>query len=353
MNAARPARRLAGPQRRSPDPGLDAKVAFLREPSSYPGHPFQVQALETHMSWVFLADRHVYKLKKPVRYELLDFRTQHARHQACEAEVVLNRRLAPDVYLGLTPLTCDRHAHLGLERRGRVVDWLVHMRRLPAERMLDYALAHGTLAEGDLERLARRLAAFYSTLPPQAIDCEAYRERYRRQIEANRRQLGSPRFELPAGHVRILGTAQLAVLERIGALLDARVQGGYIVEGHGDLRPEHVCLCDPVAIIDCLEFARALRIVDAADELGFLALECERLDAGDAGHDILDWYVRLSGDPVPPPLLHFYQSCRATTRALITARHLLDDRFRHSPHWLRRAGRYLQLAEEHIQQAGA
>jgi aminoglycoside phosphotransferase family enzyme len=353
VSALRPARLTAGPQRRQPGPGLDAKVAFLREPSSYPGHPFQVQALETHMSWVFLADRDVYKLKKPVRYELLDFRTVQARHHFCAAEVVLNRRLAPDVYLGLAPLTCDRRAHLGIDRHGRVVDWLVHMRRLPAERMLDYALVHGALAEGDLERLARRLVAFYSALPAEACECAAYRERFRRNIEANRRALGSPVFELPAGHVRTLATAQLAMLERIGSQLDERVQGGYIVEGHGDLRPEHVCLCEPIAIIDCLEFARPLRIVDVADELGFLALECERLDAASAARELLDWYCRLSGESPPSPLLHFYQSCRATSRALITARHLLDERFRHSPHWLRRAGRYLQLAEEHILQAAA
>jgi aminoglycoside phosphotransferase family enzyme len=352
VSVLRPARRNAGPQRRQPEPGLDAKVAFLREPSSYPGHPFQVQALETHMSWVFLADRHVYKLKKPVRYELLDFRTVQARHQFCQAEVVLNRRLAPDVYLGLAALTCDRRAHFDIDGHGRVVDWLVHMRRLPAERMLDYALVHGTLAEGDLERLARRLAAFYSALPAEAADCAAYRERFRRKIEANRRGLGSPVFGLPAGHVRILAAAQLSMLERMGELLDERVQGGHVVEGHGDLRPEHVCLCEPVAIIDCLEFARALRIVDVADELGFLALECERLDAAGASRELLDRYCDLSGEQIPPPLLHFYQSCRAASRALITARHLLDERFRHSPHWLRRAGRYLQLAEEHILQAG-
>jgi aminoglycoside phosphotransferase family enzyme len=353
VSPARPVRHTAGPRHRQPAPGLDAKLAFLREPSSYPEHPYQVQALETHMSWVFLTDRYVYKLKKPVRYELLDFRTLEARHRFCVAERVLNTRLAPDVYLGLATLACDRRGHLGINGSGTVVDWLVHMKRLPSECMLDYALMHGTLAAGDLERLARRLAAFYAALPAAASDCAWYRERFRRNIEANRRRLGSPVFELPAGHVRMLATAQLSVLEQVGSLLDERVQGGYVIEGHGDLRPEHVCLCEPVAVIDCLEFSRELRIVDVADELGFLALECERLDAAGAGHELLDRFCRLSGERIPQRLLHFYQSCRATSRALITARHLLDERFRHSPHWLRRAGRYLQLAEEHILRAAA
>jgi aminoglycoside phosphotransferase family enzyme len=337
------------PGRRRPGaPSLQAKVAFLREPGSYPEPAWRVQAIETHMSWVFLLDRHVYKLKKPVRYELIDFRALAARHHFCLAELCLNQRLAPDVYLGLAALTCGRRGHLALEGRGEVVEWLVKMRRLPAEGMLDYLLVHGTLTEAGLDRLARRLAAFYGELAPQGGDCAWYRDRYRRLIDANRRALSARTFALPSGHVRRLAAAQCEVLERIAPLLDERVRGGHVIEGHGDLRPEHVYMGEPIAVIDCLEFARALRIVDVADELGFLALECERLGAAGAGAALLDRYCRLAGDSFPPPLLHFYQSCRATTRSLIAARHLLDEQFLHSPHWLRRAGHYLQLAEEHI-----
>lgn len=333
---------------RSAHPSLEAKVAFLREPSSYPEPSFHVEARETHMSWVFLLDHYVYKLKKPVRHQLLDFRPLEARRFFCQEEVRLNARLAPDVYLGLMPLTLDERHHLALGGAGAVVDWLVRMCRLPAERMLDYLLLHGGIGAGEVDRIAARLAAFYQGLAPEPISPAGYRARLAAQIASNRAGLGHDEFELAAAQVARVCDAQQVTLDRIDALLGERVRAGRIVEGHGDLRPEHVCLCDPLAVIDCLEFSRPLRILDSVDELGFLALECERLGAPATGTMLLQQYARRSGDAAPAAVLHFYQSCRAATRALIAARHLLDEKFRHSPHWIRRARHYLQLAERHI-----
>jgi aminoglycoside phosphotransferase family enzyme len=338
-----------GPQRAA-HPSLEAKVAFLREPASYPEPTFRVEARETHMSWVFLLDQHVYKLKKPVCHELLDFRSVAARRHFCEEEVRLNLRLAPHVYLGMVPLTLGDKHHLELGGNGAVVDWLVKMCRLPAEHMLDYAIGHGGVAASDMERVAAKLARFYRALTPETISNADYAARFLRQAQSNLAELSQDVFELSVTHVQRVCNAQLATLDRIRQLLDARVRDGRIVEGHGDLRPEHICLCDPIAVIDCLEFSRKLRIIDSVDELGFLALECERLGSAATGISLLHSYAELSGDRPPPMLVHFYQSCRASTRALIAARHLLDEKFRHSPHWVRRARRYLQLAEQHIAQ---
>ncbi|TFW31304.1 hypothetical protein [Massilia horti] len=332
---------------RAAEPGLDAKVAFLRHPSSYPEATYRVEALETHMSWVFLLDDVVYKLKKPVCYELQDFRSVSARLHFCQEELRLNLRLAPHVYLGLVPLTVERH-HLALAGKGRVVDWLVRMWRLPAEQMLDYAIMNRRLRDGDVMRLVERLVAFYLALAPEPVSAERYRDRFLGQLTASSRELSQGREDLPEAHVQALCEAQLAALRALGPLLDERARTGRIVEGHGDLRPEHVYLGTPLAVIDCLEFARELRVADMADELAFLALECERLGAAEAGDAILRSYRLLSGDDPPAPLLHFYQSCRASTRAVIATRHLLDSKFRHSPHWIRRACHYLELAEEHI-----
>lgn len=335
---------------RAAHPSLEAKVAFLREPSSYPESSFRVEARETHMSWVFLLDQYVYKLKKPVCHKLLDFRTLAARHYFCQEEVRLNARLAPDVYLGVVPLTLDGGHQLGLGGGGIVVDWLVRMIRLPAERMLDYVLLHGGLGQDELDRIAAKLAAFYRGLAPEPIGADDYRAGFGLQIESNRTELRRECFALAGTQVDQVCDAQLAALGRIGTWLDQRVRAGRVVEGHGDLRPEHVCLCEPLAVIDCLEFSRALRTLDSVDELGFLALECERLGAPAAAAMLLQAYARQSGDDAPAALVHFYQSCRGATRALIAARHLLDEKFRHSPHWLRRARHYLQLAEQHIGQ---
>ena len=184
------------------DPGLAAKVAFLRRPDAYPERPRAVEAIETHFSWVFLTDTHAWKLKKPVRYDSLDFRTPALRCHDCEEEVRLNRRLAPDVYLGVVPLTIDAEGRLALGGAGEVVDWLVHMRRLPHERMLDHLLATRPLARAEVEPVARLLARFFARAEPALRDPKAYRARPCAGLREDRHALALPSLGLPAARVR-------------------------------------------------------------------------------------------------------------------------------------------------------
>ncbi|HTN65632.1 MAG TPA: hypothetical protein VL051_05530 [Burkholderiaceae bacterium] len=326
---------------------LESKVAFLRQPTSFPDMAYRVEAIETHMSWVFLTDGYAYKLKKPVCHDLLDFGSIDARRYYCEEEVRLNRRLAPDIYLGTVALTLDSPDHLQLGGRGVVIDWLVKMRRLPTRHMLDYAIQHGTTDEEDIRRVAARLDAFYRGCAPYPIDPAEYRSRFLRQIDSILQELSLPAYQLPTAQVSGICLAQRSVLQEMADLFDQRVRAGKIVEGHGDLRPEHICLEPPLAIIDCLEFSRDLRIIDAADETAFLALECERLGAADLGVFFLRNYSEISGDRPDPVLVHFYQSYRASLRATLAIRHLNEEQFRYSPQWPRRAKDYLQLAERH------
>jgi aminoglycoside phosphotransferase family enzyme len=333
-------------------PDLAAKVAFLRQPASYPERPCRVEAVETHMSWVFLLEQFVYKLKKPVCLDCFDCRTLGLRYDLCREELRLNRRLAPGVYLDVVPLTFDEQQLFALNGSGIAVDWLVKMVRLAADRMLDYAILHHALSNDDLLRVARQMTLFYASLPPEPIDLATYTDRLERKVKTNQAELSADQYQLPLAQVQAVCGGQMMTLRKIDALLDERLRAGRIVEGHGDLRPEHVHLGPDLAIIDCLEFSRDLRITDVADELGFLALECERLGAPAAGQALLDDYRALSGDTPAPPLIDFYQSCRASTRATITARHLQEEKFRHSPHWLAKARHYLQLADEHLAKCG-
>ncbi|HQS82060.1 MAG TPA: hypothetical protein PKV42_06300 [Thiobacillus sp.] len=330
---------------------LEAKLGFLGRPDAYPEAPARVDAVETHMSWVFLIDSHAYKLKKPVRYDYLDFSTVEARRLDCEAEVRLNRRLAAEVYLGVVPLVLDAAGRLRLDGAGETVDWLVRMRRLPANRMLDQLLRNGAVEQPEIRRLAQRLASFYAALPAEPFTPEAYRQALAGRIEDNLRELGSPEFGLPPEMPAALARSQLRFLQSHADLFDQRVQAGRIVEGHGDLRPEHVCLLAEPIVIDCLEFNREFRILDPADELGYLALECERLHAPQAARWLLDGYVEASGDAPPPAMLHFYQSCRAMLRAKLALWHLRDDG-RHRPEkWLATARDYLEWAQRHADSA--
>jgi aminoglycoside phosphotransferase family enzyme len=300
------------------------------------------------MSWVFLLDNYVYKLKKPICMDLMDCRTLNMRHYLCDEEVRLNLRLAPRIYLGVTTLTIDEHAHLALAGEGKTVDWLVKMRRLSADSMLDYAIVHQTLADDDIRRLALLMTHFYLSQPPSMLDFQSYKARFALRMDANFRELVCDLYRFAPDQIHRLYEGQTAALHALAGLLEQRVARQHIVEGHGDLRPEHVCFRPELVIIDCLEFSPDLRTVDAIDELGFLALECERIGAPAVGEALLNHYRMESGDTAEPRLINFYQSCRAITRAVLAARHLLDPDLRHSPHWLTRARHYVALAEQHL-----
>ena len=332
---------------------LEAKVAHLRRPESYTPPAARVEALETHMSWVFLTDTHAWKLKKPVRRDFLDYATVEARRANCEAEVRLNRRLAPAVYLGAVPLAVAADGSLALGGSGRPVDWLVQMQRLPRERMLDALIAAGAVTEADLAAVVRVLAAFYRSASRVPISPGDYCERLRSDIESTGRALAA----LPGAWSGTAASRIAAILQRFvddhTSTLAVRVSAGRVIEGHGDLRPEHVCLIEPPAVIDCLEFNERFRWLDVADELAFLALECERLGATAVGERLFADCTAAVEDRVPAPLFDFYAAGRALLRAKLAAWHLADVPLALHEKWSARVREYLELAARHAETAAA
>lgn len=326
---------------------LDAKVAFLKNPAHYPEFPAQVEAVETHMSWVFLTDRYAYKLKKPVRYDFLDFSTPDARCRDCKEEVRLNRRLAEGVYLGVAPLTLDAKGHMQLDGIGSPIDCLVKMHRLPEERMLDQAIRKGRVEEAEVRRFAQVLADFYRRALPVNIGGEEYRQRFKREIKAHYHELSDPDYGLPTAQVNAIFERQLGLLEREPQLFDQRVEQRRIVEAHGDLRPQHICLTPKPVIIDCLEFNLEFRILDPVDELAFLAMECERAGAAYIDAIVFDVYRKTTGDDPPAKLLHFYQCYRAFLRAKLSIWHLKDHDHQEHSKWVKRTEQYLALAQKY------
>ena len=328
----------------APAPSLQAKVAFLQRPDSYADRPARVETIETHMSFLFLTDRLVYKLKRPIRYDFLDFSTVELRRRHCEAEVVLNRRLAGEVYLGVVPLTLESGGRLALEGTGMVVDWLVKMRRLPAERMLDQAIRHDRVDLNEVRRFAGKLAEFYRAAPPVPIDAATYLARFDGDLRENLRELSRPEFHLPQDVVAGVIAAQRRLLEAAPQLLADRAVGHRILEAHGDLRPEHVLLGPQPLVIDCLEFNRDFRLLDPADELGFLAMECEQLGSSVVGETMFKVYGEVTGDWPPAPLVAFYKCNRACLRAKLSIWHLREPLPREPERWPRQTRRYLEMA---------
>jgi aminoglycoside phosphotransferase family enzyme len=329
----------------TPRPALafEDEVTFLRDPRHLPGRVRSVEVRETHMSWVFLTEDRVYKLKKPVRFPYLDFSTCERRAVACRAEHRLNRRLAPDVYLAVTPLTAASSG-LAVDGDGPVIDWLVVMRRLASERSLEAVLLARRLQPVHVERIASTLREFYRHARPVLMPAERHLADWRRATDANRRVLCDPRFHLPFLLIGRTLRVQRRFLAERAETLAARVRAGRIVDAHGDLRPEHVWLTDPVTIIDCLEFDPRLRALDPLDDVAFLHLECERLGTAWAGERIRRHLAATLGEDRASGLFLFYRSQRAMLRARLSIAHLLDAAPRTPEKWPRQARAYLRLA---------
>ncbi len=334
----------AGPTSHEP-PRVDltAKVAFLLR-GAFPSPP---RTVETHMSWVFLTDGFAYKLKKPVRHRFLDYRTIEARRTDCEAEVALNAPLAPGVYLGTAALTQGPEGRLAIDGGGEIVDWLVVMRRLPNEWMLPDRIATGTVEPGDLDDLVDHLVAFYRGTEPSPLTPAAFRRRLLDTLDVDFDELLRPNHLLDRSPVRelrgLLGTAVNTWPE-----LDERA--GKVVDGHGDLRPEHVLLDSGPLVIDRITFDPELRHVDPLHDLALLSIECELLGRSDLGRTIIDGFRERAADPAGPSTVELYCSLRAVTRARLSVAHLSDGD-RDEAAWLARTDAYLVVARRHADRA--
>lgn len=323
--------------------GLADKVAFLARPEAYPHRPPEVTCKQTHMSWVFLAGDKVYKLKKPVRFPYLDYSTPAKREAACRAELALNRRLAPEVYERVEPLTQSPRG-LALGGPGEIADWLVVMRRLDESRTLEQTIATGALAAWQLDLVVATLVAFYRRAHAVFFSPESYLANWQRSLLSNKRILLDPRFALPAGLIRRIDAAQRGFLKARGRLIADRVRGRQIVDGHGDLRPEHIWLGDPVTIIDCLEFNAGLRAVDPFDEIAYLCIECDRLGAHWASRYIRRRAIHALRNHLSDELFTFYRCHRATLRARLSIAHLMEAEPRTPQKWPQLARSYLRIA---------
>jgi aminoglycoside phosphotransferase family enzyme len=327
-------------------------VAFLSAPSAYPEPTLGVERIETHFAWVFLTDRHAYKLHKPIRFHEIDFTSLEKRKANGERAIRLNRRLSDGVYLDLVPLVVT-NGQLMLEGEGRPVEWLVKMRRLPSEAMLDRRLRNGVLERDELLPFMQKLARFYRTAEPVSWDADAYLHTLTRTILRQTEQLSAFPAEIPAASIDRLAAAQLGFLELHRAELGDRIGARRVVDAHGDLRPEHVLPGPRPQIIDCLEFSDALRYLDTADEICGLAVECERFGRRDVGDWIIDLYRAETGDPGSTALLGFYQSYRALARAVLCAWHLEEPVYAaSSAMWVDRAHWYLSAGMEHLRRIG-
>jgi uncharacterized protein len=303
---------------------LPALVAAMMRPEFYPERPARVELRQTHISYVFLAGDAVYKIKKPVHFAFLDASRLARRHFLCNEEVRLNRRLAPDVYAGVHPIVRKgRGFALGPKTSPpdpNAVEYAVEMRRLPDEWMLDHMVAAGRAERSVIRAVAARLAEFHRDASADRGWTYGSAAAVWRSAIANLAEaepfIGytvSPRdFSAIEEFLRAFSGSQWE-------LLNGRVRAQRVREGHGDLRCEHVCVrpAGAILIIDCVEFSEQLRYGDVASDLGFLAMDLERLGAPHLGDELVGAYGELTADDDLETLMPFYKCCRAVVRGKV------------------------------------
>lgn len=268
---------------------------------------------ETHSAVLFLLGDRAYKVKKPVDLGFLDFRTREARETVCHREVDLNRRLAPDVYLGVA----DVHGP-----DGEVCDHLVVMRRMPGERRLSSLVVEGAPVEHQLWQLAHLLAAFHSGSPRNAAADEAAgvaatRDRWDANTDG---LIAAAGIVLDLVAVRATHDLACRYLDGRARLFERRVADGRANDGHGDLQADDIfCLDDGPRVLDCIEFDDRLRLGDGLADAAFLAMDLERLGRPDLARAFLAAYGEHRGDVWPASLAHHHIAYRALIRAKVGA----------------------------------
>ena len=327
-----------------PDPGSKKTVAcFLVEVEAFlvSMHGGTVEHHETHISDVFLVGEFAYKFKKNVKFDFLDFSTLEKRRDACLDEVRLNHRLAPDVYLEVVDFVRNSDDQLCIADESQfdmseVVESAVKMRRLSEDNTFDRMIVEDRLNDQHLDRLTELLVNFYSGLDRESITVNDYRELFRHHVVDNRNtlldvlgeskdsdvaqtitQIHCRQLEFLASNIKVIRTQTGNGMS--GVKRGGQKSGGWIVEGHGDLRPDHIYFDPDPLVIDCIEFNQEYRTIDIVDELAFLAMQCEYLGAMDTGDSIMHRVLsRLQCQP-DPRLIAFYKSYRACVRAKVAA----------------------------------
>jgi aminoglycoside phosphotransferase family enzyme/predicted kinase len=324
-------------------------IDFLSRPSSYGAAVEPVEIIETHASLVFLAGDRAYKLKRAVKYSYLDFSTAERRRAACEAELHLNRRTAPELYLEVRPLTRCAQGELAFGKAGPAIDWIVVMRRFDQALVFDELAKAGRLSTSSMIELTSQIVSFHQSAVRRPDHGGA--AALAAVVETNHGCLTAAR-EAGFAPERIAEVRQRSLdrLAAVGAVLDRRRVEGKVRRCHGDLHLRNVCLLeDRPTLFDCLEFSEELASIDILYDLAFLLMDLEHRELADFANVVLNRYLDLTGEDDGLAAMPLFLSSRAAIRAHVTATAL--ERTAGSgnrPAMAAEARRYLDLAAQFL-----
>lgn len=280
----------------------------------------EIQVIETHISWVFLAGNYAYKIKKPIRTSFLDYTTLAMRKQYCEEELRLNKRFAADLYLGMVAIV-DNNGHLFIDRCGEPVEYAVQMKRFPANSLLSDRLEHGMVTLRHVRQLAGGIADFHQSAAqaeveslfgsPDLIYAEAL---------DNLREIVSVKIGRLAPPVELLQVWTAEHFESYREAFHSRKLGGHIRECHGDLHLGNIVEWnDGLIPFDGIEFCDEFRWIDTLSDAAFTAMDFAAHGRMDFCHSFINAYLEATGDYGSIPVLQWYLVYRAMVRAKVAA----------------------------------
>jgi aminoglycoside phosphotransferase family enzyme len=323
----------------------------LLNPELYPGTPSEIQLVQTSTSYVFLTGEYAYKVKKPVDPGYLDYTTLDKRRFYCNREVLLNRRLCPEMYLDTVPVTEDKGV-LSVEGKGKAIEYAVKMQQIPQESILYNLLDTDRVTRDTMMNIARTLAEFHEkAATSDTISDYGDIEFILTGTEEN--FIDTIRYiskTISQKSYRDIKDYTNSFIENNTKLFYERIADGKIRDCHGDVRVKHICVNDDIYIFDCIEFNDSLRYCDVASEVALLAMDLDRYGYDNLSRDFVEAYISITGDEDLLPLLNFYKCYRACYRGRIESMklNLQEISGEQETEVSETAGKYFELAESYI-----
>lgn len=287
---------------------------------SFPFPVKELKVVQTHISYIFITDKWVYKIKKPVNFGFLDFTTLEKRKYFCEREVELNRRLCENLYLGVIPIT-KKGETFKIEGEGEVVEYAVKMKRLPEEGMMEKLLKEKTITEKHIDLIVESLIPFYQKARTgKEVNSYGKVEVISYNTEENFFQTASFVGQvLPEDKYYFIVNYTKNFITEKEKLFEKRIKDGYIRDGHGDLYSANICFenLKRVYIFDCIEFNERFRCGDVCSDIAFLAMDLDFNRYRNLSDYFIETYLEKSKDPDLLKLLNFYKCYRAYVRGKI------------------------------------
>lgn len=331
---------------------MASMINDLLNPKALPDLTDGVSLVQTHISFVIIGDKYVYKLKKAVDFGFLDFSTLEKRKYFCQQEVDLNRRFSQGLYIDVLPVFFNGKEHTMGKEDGRIVDYAVRMRRLSDNILMKSVFNRGELNDTHLKNIAQAVAGFHlqADTSPE-IDKFGEPDKFKfttdENFEQTEKYVGISIDKNDFEHIR--EWTNNFFMDKRDLFFD-RIDGKKVRDCHGDLHMEHICLTDPVSMFDCIEFNDRLRYTDILADIGFLLMDLEYRGGMKYSDRLWKLYCEITGDCEMKELLDFYKVYRAYVRGKVNSFQIDDDNIdnKTKAEIIESARKYFKLAKNYI-----